>query len=461
MIRYTSRSGFVCLSWFTCRSAVTTFKVPLLVSLFAAFATLGVGILKQTSPVLFSHASLNSTTYGTFSSLVGFMVVFRTSQGYGRFWEGASMVHKMTGEWFAGVSTLFAYCRHSRANEELVTDFQQRVLRCVSFLNALILARLETEIEDDAHAQAMTFPLLDVAGLDNESITSLDGIENKQEVVFQWIQTLVVEAIDSGVMNIPPPLLTRAFQQFGNGMICYHEMLKFPNVPMPFPFMVTTEVLLLIHLAISPVMLVSWFDNLVLPTAFAFVLVLALWSLHVIAGELENPFGSDDNDLDMRVMQTRLNSSLVELASGPALKPPRLACAQGSSNRLKTFSNSWASLHSSSSMSFLHDDSGKQSMTPPDDTATGEAGGLDMERSALPCLARLVTNTTSSESRPILQSDDLGGSVERSDVPDTTSALQPCRESKGDIMEDAQSPSTGSSNVGDLEAQRLKPNWKV
>ena len=80
------------------------------------------------------------------------------------------MVHKMTGEWFAGVSTLFVYCRHSRANEELVTDFQQRVLRCVSLLNALIFARLETEIEDDAHAQAMTFPLLDIAGLDNESV---------------------------------------------------------------------------------------------------------------------------------------------------------------------------------------------------------------------------------------------------------------------------------------------------
>ena len=76
MIRCTSRSGFVCLSWFTLRSAVTTFKVPLLVSIFAALATLGVGILKQTSPDLFSHPALNPTTHGTFSSLVGFMVVF-------------------------------------------------------------------------------------------------------------------------------------------------------------------------------------------------------------------------------------------------------------------------------------------------------------------------------------------------------------------------------------------------
>jgi len=458
MIRYTSRSGFVCLSWFTCRSAVTTFKVPLLVSLFAAFATLGVGILKQTSPVLFSHASLNSTTYGTFSSLVGFMVVFRTSQGYGRFWEGASMVHKMTGEWYAAVSTLFAYCRHSRANEELVTDFQQRVLRYMSFLNALILARLENALEDDDHAQALTFPLLDVAGLDHESIMSLDGIDNKQEVVFQWIQTLMVEAIDSGVMNIAPPLLTRAFQQLGNGMICYHEMLKFPNVPLPFPFMIATEVLLLLHLAISPVMLVSWFDNLVLPTAFAFILVLALWSLHVIAGELENPFGSDDNDLDMRAMQTRLNSRLVELISDPAQKPPKLACASGSVHRLKDFSDSWAVVHTSSSAALLQpDDSGKQSITPPEETVTGEAGDLDMERYGMPCPARQATNTTSSVSLPIFQS----GSVERRDVPDTTAALQPSRESNRFTTEDAESPSMGSSYFGDLEAQRMKRNWTV
>ena len=36
-----------------------------------------------------------------------------------------------------------------------------------------------------------------------------------------------------------------------------------------------------------------------------------------VARRLEDPFGSDDNDLDMRAMQTRLNSRLVELFSLP------------------------------------------------------------------------------------------------------------------------------------------------
>ena len=75
-----------------------------MVSLFAAFATLGVGILKQTSLVLFSHAALNSTTYGTFSSLVGFMVVF-SSPSNRRWWaaeEEECVVHEEQLPWCDG-----------------------------------------------------------------------------------------------------------------------------------------------------------------------------------------------------------------------------------------------------------------------------------------------------------------------------------------------------------------------
>merc|ERR1712136_613823 len=98
----------------------------------------------------------------------------------------------------------------------------------------------------------------------------------------------VVEMISTGVLSIPPPLATRIFQQLGSGMVKYHESLKFPDVPVPFPYVATAEVLLCFHTAVTPIMSVQWSNFAFQPPIFTFIFVFILWSLHMVAGELEN-----------------------------------------------------------------------------------------------------------------------------------------------------------------------------
>ena len=54
------------------------------------------------------------------------------------------------------------------------------------------------------------------------------------------------------------------------------------------------------------------------------MLVFVLWCLHLIAGELENPFGDDKNDLNMSEMQVDMNESLAALISAEAQETPTL-----------------------------------------------------------------------------------------------------------------------------------------
>lgn len=323
MIKYTTKTGFLLKNTSTWFFASRTFRFPVVVGLIASTICVALGLAPERWPE-FSIPSLNTTAYSSFTFLVGFLVIFRTSQSYLRFWEGATKVHALMGDWFCAVSTLFAYCRHSKAEYSKILEFQQTLIRLVSLLNAMALAELEGDDIPVPEPSALRFQLVDVTGLDETILRKLHTSKNRPEVVFQWVQLLIVEAINTGVMNIAPPLLTRVFQQLALGMTRYHEMLKFATVPMPFPYVVTAELLILMHLIVTPVFLTAW-----LPTPYAAILSFALsfviWSLHLVASELENPFEGEVNDLNMHEIQLELNNWLAELSSELAQNPPSLS----------------------------------------------------------------------------------------------------------------------------------------
>merc|ERR1719265_2055108 len=85
----------------------------------------------------------NNAIWGGFSFLVGFLVVFRTSQAYSRFWEGATQTHKMGAEWFDACSSLMAFCKHSDADREIILKFQNLLVRLFSMLHAAALGEIE------------------------------------------------------------------------------------------------------------------------------------------------------------------------------------------------------------------------------------------------------------------------------------------------------------------------------
>ena len=64
--------------------------------------------------------------------------------------------------------------------------------------------------------------------------------------------------IQTDVLGIPAPLLTRIFQDLGNGMAKYHQALKFPDVPVPFPYVAMAEMTLYARAFMTPVVSVGW-----------------------------------------------------------------------------------------------------------------------------------------------------------------------------------------------------------
>mmetsp|Transcript_16159 Transcript_16159/g.48730 ORF Transcript_16159/g.48730 Transcript_16159/m.48730 type:complete len:578 (-) Transcript_16159:147-1880(-) len=268
-----------------------------------------------------------TAAYTTFSSLAGFLVVFRTSQAYGRFWSGCTATHRMRAEWFDSCSQAVAFCKLAKASGDTVSSFQGRLVRLFSMLHAAALAELEEinhDIDSLEEIQAFHYKLIDPDGFDADTIRYLKHSSSKVELIFNWIQLLIIDNINNGVLTVAPPILSRTFQVLSNGMVAFFDALKITYSPMPFPYEQTCDLLLVIHWIMAPLVISQWVSNSGFAALFVTIQVFILWSLNFIACEIENPFGKDANDLDGQSMQEEMNSHLLLLLGEPARTLPQL-----------------------------------------------------------------------------------------------------------------------------------------
>lgn len=266
----------------------------------------------------------NNSVWSGFTFLVGFLVVFRTSQAYSRFWDGATATHRMRAQWHDACSAIMAFCCHSSVDKDVVLRFQHRLVRLFSILHATALGEIEEIVEGGGEKQMMSLQLIDPEGLDAEGWMNLRSCSNKCALVFSWIQVLIVQNIKTGVLSIPPPILSRVFQELAEGMVVLHDAEKIAEIPFPFPYVQTCDLLLGIHLVLTPLVSAQWAVNEFWAFAFAFVQVFAFWALNGIATEIEHPFGRGVNDLEPEAMQKKMNELLLMLLHPAALRVPEL-----------------------------------------------------------------------------------------------------------------------------------------
>merc|ERR1711879_1023873 len=87
--------------------------------------------------------------------------------------------------------------------------------------------------------------------------------------------------------------------------------------------------LLFVHFLLTPVQTSSLDTLPPMVFVFAFVFVFIFWAMYAVAGKLENPFGTDEVDLDMKKVQDHFNDRLLMLLSSAAIQNPSLDCLDG------------------------------------------------------------------------------------------------------------------------------------
>eukprot|EP00931_Biecheleriopsis_adriatica_P058389 TRINITY_DN34741_c0_g1_i3.p1 TRINITY_DN34741_c0_g1~~TRINITY_DN34741_c0_g1_i3.p1 ORF type:complete len:482 (+),score=65.03 TRINITY_DN34741_c0_g1_i3:67-1512(+) len=244
------------------------------------------------------------TIWSGYTLSLGFLIVFRGNQAYSRFWEGASKVHDIRGKLYNCSSSLIAYCSSKPEMRDKVVRFQGVLVRLMSLLHGSALQQI-CELKDN------TVELICLDGMDGESLEHLRTCRDRCEVVMQWIQRLVVDGMEQQVLNVPPPILTRSFQELSGGVVDINSVRKIKDIEFPFPYTQMMLVMLIIYSVVTPVLASQLVTAPWWAAIASFFVGAGLWALYFIAVEIDQPFGDDPNDLPILVMQEAFNQSLM------------------------------------------------------------------------------------------------------------------------------------------------------
>eukprot|EP00928_Gymnodinium_smaydae_P040159 TRINITY_DN27283_c0_g1_i1.p1 TRINITY_DN27283_c0_g1~~TRINITY_DN27283_c0_g1_i1.p1 ORF type:complete len:504 (-),score=64.60 TRINITY_DN27283_c0_g1_i1:288-1799(-) len=282
----------------------------------SVFAALPCSVFTVTLHILFSSTpsmayflgagSIATTVLSGFTFVLGFLVVFRSQKAYARWWEGGSLLQQLRGEWFNAFSSLLAFCSTLPEKQDDVVAFKHQLARLVSLLYSAALSQVST-------AQEKQFEVIDIDGFDLDHLSYLRDSHDMCEVVLQWIQRLIIDADGKGTIKVAPPILSRVYNQLGNGIVNLNNARKITSFPIPFPLAQMITIMLLVHWFTTAAVCASLVENPAWAGILSFCVIMAFWSINYIAVELEMPFGDDENDLPLHDMQKDLNLSIIQL----------------------------------------------------------------------------------------------------------------------------------------------------
>jgi len=126
---------------------------------------------------------------------------------------------------------------------------------------------------------------------------------DRPTILFEWISEDINHCIK--LTGIPPPIVSRCYQELSNGMLGFNQAIKVADVPFPFPFSQLLEILLIVFTAVVPLYVAKFTRGLVMTPVLTLGITLALWSLSEISRELENPFADGPNQLPVIDMHER------------------------------------------------------------------------------------------------------------------------------------------------------------
>merc|ERR1719473_386099 len=268
-----------------------------------------------------SNASNNDGTpdaarlvIATFTAIMIFILYNRSRTSYNRWWEGGTLLQKTRGEWFNAYSSIISFTSTKPELQDEVESYCHLLARLFSLLMCCGLQQVSPHWD-------RPFEIIDLAGIEPESMKFLNTAPDKVEVILQWIQRSMVLHMHTGVLPIAPPILSRAFQEVSRGIVNLQNARKIADFPYPFPLAQMSMILQLLHWAMTPIA-----SALALPRGWAVLLaffsIFVLWCIHFNALDLEFPFGARVNDLPMNEMQQDWNKSVITLLDKRATRPP-------------------------------------------------------------------------------------------------------------------------------------------
>jgi ion channel-forming bestrophin family protein len=239
-----------------------------------------------------SHLSNISVMHTLLSFVISMLLVFRTNSAYDRWWEGRKLWGSLVNN-----SRNLAIKLHAMLgqDEEAHRKFFRRIIPMYASL-----------LSDHLQAESTRLQL------DEKENPELDGIDKSKHIPNQ-VATLMVQRVyrlhaEGKISGDQLIILNEELKSFTD--ICGAcERIK--NTPIPFSYSVFIKKFIFFYVMSLPLSLVFSLGYLAIPIVAFIFYVLA--SLELIAEEIEDPFGGDENDLPTDRLSQNIRKHVAEI----------------------------------------------------------------------------------------------------------------------------------------------------
>jgi len=132
------------------------------------------------------------------------------------------------------------------------------------------------------------------------SMSELSLLQRSRNPVDRQMQR-IIRAISTrhhaGGLCAPAPIVSRIFQELSNGMLAYNQASKLKEVSLPFSYVQFNAALLSIFIVTAPLAISAFTDSVAVAVIFSALIVGSFTAMWLLANEMEDPFGSEPNDM--------------------------------------------------------------------------------------------------------------------------------------------------------------------
>lgn len=243
----------------------------------------------------------DTLSYFIFPDLVlGLLLVFRTNTAYDRFWEGRKL-------WGTLVNTVRNFARQIwlLVPEKDISDTQGKI----AVLKLLVAFAVATKL----HLRGETINAELEALISPEQYHKLKTMNHPPLEIAFWIGDYLQDKHKKHSLHIYQ--LTALYKLLDTMVDALGACERILKTPIPVAYQIHLQQILLIYCLILPFKVV---DNLEIFTGLVVAIIsFTLLGIEEIARQIENPFGYDENDLQLDVICQAMLKNIEDLISLP------------------------------------------------------------------------------------------------------------------------------------------------
>lgn len=225
-----------------------------------------------------------TSVYSLLGFVISLLLVFRTNTAYDRWWEGRKL-------WGSVVND-------TRNLSSLLSSFDLKPSERIDYTDLIIAFSKSMKEHLRRKKLDLPFPLDESSSVGNQPL----WIAHELRKAFHELR--VTDRIDA----IQWQQLNRHLDQLIDSLGACERIL---NTPIPFSYSLFFKKFIFIYVVTMPLAFVELFEYWsVLISTFVFY---ALVSMEILAEEIENPFGTDDNDLPLDDICQRIDENVSQI----------------------------------------------------------------------------------------------------------------------------------------------------